>query len=250
MPSTLVHAALAGLVGTALLTDYFDGKSILLVMLATVAIDLDVFVGMVFPGTHRAAFHTLLLPLVAGLLLAYDLRYREESFLRKRWGNRGVRVAWVGVVAVTAAGIGPDLFFNGVNVLYPLHDQFYDLSGKVIYSTEHGFAQTLVNPTVNFDFLLDFWRDRVAESSSNASAGGGANASSGATASASGNSAQTPPPPSTKNTHYSTGLDPSRDTEEQSVERVFHIFATGERFLLTAVGYLVVTLRLWMERES
>ncbi|WP_158056129.1 metal-dependent hydrolase [Halorussus halophilus] len=235
MPSTLVHAALAGLVGTALLTDHFDWRAILLVMFATAAIDLDVFVGMVFPGTHRAAFHTLLLPLLGALLLAYDLRYREESLLHKRWDNRGVRVAWVSVVAVTFAGIGPDLFFNGANILYPLHDQFYDFSGKVVYSTERGFVQTLVE--LDFDFRLDFWADRAAESSPNAT--GKANAS----------SEQTPPPPSTKNTHYSTGVDPSRNTEKQSVERVFHIFASGERFLLALTGYLVVTLRLWMERE-
>ena len=231
MPSTLVHVALAGLVGTALLADHFDWRAILVVMVATAAIDLDVFVGLAFPGTHRAAFHTLLLPIGAALLLAYDLRYRERSSLLDRWGPRGVRVAWVSVGAVTLAGIGPDLFFNGANVFYPLHDRFYVASGEVIYSTERGFVQTLFE----LDLRLDFLSEGAAE---------------GGTGTGGASNAEQAPPPSTENTHYSTGLDPSRGAEKQSVERVFHIFATGERFLLALTGYLVVGLRIWMDRAD
>lgn len=214
MPSTLVHVGLAGLIGAALLADYFDARSVLTVMAATAFIDLDVFVGLVFPGTHRAAFHTLLLPLALGALLYYDFRVRgrERSWVRARWGARGVRVGWVSLVAVTLAGIAPDLFFNGVNLFYPVHDRFYDLSGHLIYSDQRGLVQTFV------DFEL---RPSDPEQIR-----------------------------TTENTHYRTGVDPSRDSEPEEVERIFYIFTSGERLLLALTGYTVVGMRLWTERRN
>lgn len=206
MPSSIVHAALAGVVGTALLAEYFDWRAVLTVMAATVAIDLDVFVGLAVPGTHRAAFHTLLLPLFVGALLAYDLRVRERSLVRSRWGARGVRVAWVTLVAVTFAGIGLDLFFNGVNLFYPFHDRFYDFSGELLYSDQRGLVQTFVE----------------AESTEG----------------------------TTRNTHYRTGVDPERGAETGDPERIFPVAATGERLLLAVTGYVVVGLRVWLERRN
>ncbi|PSQ51032.1 metal-dependent hydrolase [Halobacteriales archaeon SW_6_65_15] len=243
MPSTVVHVALAGLVGTALLAEYFDKKAILAVMAAVAFLDLDVFVGLVVSGTHRAAFHTLLLPGLAGLVLLYDLRARKWSVLRERswvgprsrirsrWGARGVRVSWVSVVAVTLAGIGPDLFFNGVNLFYPIHDRFYTFSGEILYSNQRGFVQTLVE--VNLGDLLE----RVSEAGSQpgAESGGGANGGGD-------------PAPTTENTHYRTGVDPARGEAPEDVERLFPIAMTGERALLALTGYCVVGLRLWMER--
>ncbi|USZ67703.1 metal-dependent hydrolase [Halorussus salilacus] len=228
MPSTLVHVALAGLVGTALLSDHFDSKSVLVVMGAVAFIDFDVFVGLVFPGTHRAAFHTLLLPLAVGALLAYDLRVRERSrsWIRARWGDRGVRIAWVSVFAVTVAGIGPDLFFNGANLFYPLHDRFYELSGHLIYSDQRGFVQTFVD--VSFEFLTEESAERTGEA-----------------AQSSGETVRT-----TENTHYKTGVDPSRDEGPEDVERVFYIVTSGERLLVALTGYAVVGLRLWEERRD
>jgi hypothetical protein len=244
MPSTVVHVALAGLVGTALLAEYFDGKAILVVMAAVAFIDLDVFVGLVLPGTHRAAFHTLLLPGFAGLVLLYDLRARKwsgvrerswvapQSRIRSRWGARGARISWVSVVAVTLAGIGLDLFFNGVNLFYPIHDQFYTFSGEVLYSNQRGFVQTLIE--VNLGDLLE----RVTEAGSQPGAESGGGAAEGG-----GKSAQT-----TENTHYRTGVDPARGEEPENVERIFPVAMTGERALLALTGYCVVGLRLWMER--
>lgn len=145
MPSTVFHAALAGLVAAALLGDEFDARAVAVAAGATAFIDLDVFLGWYVIGAHRAAFHTLLLPGAAAALLYYDTRIRPESRLRSKWGTYGSRVAWTAVAAVTFAGIGPDLTFNGVNLFYPLHDQFYAFDGELYYSTDRGIVQTFVD---------------------------------------------------------------------------------------------------------
>jgi inner membrane protein len=144
MPSTLVHVALAGLLACALLDDAFGVRSLTVVLGATIVIDLDVFLGWFVLGAHRAAFHTLLLPLVAGALLYYDARVRDESWLAARWSEFAPRVVGVTLVTVVVAGIGPDLVTNGANLLYPLHDQFYAFDGRLRFSTERGVLQTFV----------------------------------------------------------------------------------------------------------
>ncbi|MFC7079708.1 metal-dependent hydrolase [Halorussus caseinilyticus] len=250
MPSTVVHVALAGLVGTALLAEHFDGKAVAVVMAATALVDFDVFLGFWIAGAHRSAFHTLLLPLAAGGVLWWDFVRRDRSLVRARWGARGVRVAWVGVVAVAFAGIGLDAFFNGVNLFYPVHDRFYDLSGKVFYSTEKGFVQTLVS--VDVEAVADALLPHEGGSSGPAGgSGGGASASGGAGGSGGGGGAggDSAPAPTTENTHYSTGVDPQKGAEDESVERLFPIAYTGERALVALTGYSVVGLRVWMERR-
>jgi hypothetical protein len=243
MPSTVVHVALAGLVGAALLAEHFDGKAVAVVMAATALVDFDVFLGFWIDGAHRAAFHTLLGPLLGSLLLWWDLRYRDRSRLRSRWGARGVRVAWVSIVAVTFAGIGLDAFFNGVNLFYPVHDRFYAFSGKVFYSTEEGFVQTLVS--VDIENLLDaLVPDSGASAGAEGSSGGGAG--DGAGGASNGNS---DPAATTENTHYSTGIDPQKGAEEGNVERLFPIAYNGERALVALTGYSVVGMRVWMERR-
>lgn len=141
MPSTLVHLAIGALIAAALLEDAFGPRALGVVLLAVAVPDLDTFVGIALPGTHRAALHTLVVPALAAGVIAYDLR-REDSRLRAR-GAGAVRVAWVAVLAYVFAGIGPDLFFNGVNILYPLHDRFYTVNGEVMYSDQRGLVQTL-----------------------------------------------------------------------------------------------------------
>lgn len=144
MPSTLVHLGIACLVAAALLGDAFRARTLAVVLLAVVVVDLDVFVGMVVVGAHRAAFHTLLLPALFGGLVTYDTRIREHSWLRHRLDGDASRTAWVTVVAVVFAAIGPDLMTNGANLLYPIHDQFYALDGRIQLSTERGLVQTFV----------------------------------------------------------------------------------------------------------
>ncbi|MFB6155443.1 MAG: metal-dependent hydrolase [Haloferacaceae archaeon] len=143
MPSTLVHVAVGGLVGTALLGSAFDRRSLLVVLAAAAVPDLDAFANLVLAGAHRSLLHTLLLPAVLGLAVAYDAR-RPESWIRRRLGDDGVRVAWVALAALCFGGIFPDLVTNGVNAFYPLHDAFYTVNGKLLLSNQRGLVQTFV----------------------------------------------------------------------------------------------------------
>jgi len=204
MPSTLVHLALGALIAAALLEDAFGPRALAVVLAATAVPDLDTFLDLVIPGTHRAALHTLLVPALAGAVLAYDLR-REDSWLRAR-GDGAARIAGVAVVASLFAGIGPDLFFNGVNLLYPLHDQFIELNGNLVYSNQRGFVQTL-------------WESQESTRGT------------------------------TNTQHYSTGVNPNRDSEPKNVERVFPFARGGLQVLLLLTATVVTGTRLWLSRR-
>ncbi|MDY6818886.1 MAG: metal-dependent hydrolase [Halobacteriales archaeon] len=146
MPSTVVHLALGGLVASALLTTEFDGRALAAILVVTAIPDLDTFIGLLVPGTHRAALHTLVVPIGLAGLVFYDTRVREHSRLRRVAADRGVIIAWTAIVAYVLAGIGPDLFFNGVNLFYPLYDRFYTISGNILLSNQQGLVQTLWQP--------------------------------------------------------------------------------------------------------
>jgi len=139
MPSTVVHVAFGAVVATALLRE-FDAKALAAVCAFAALPDLDTFLGLWIHGGHRALLHTALLPVALGALVLWD-SHREASWLRGRFGARGPHVAGVGVVALALGGIGPDLLTNGVNVLYPVHDQFYALSGKLELSSTKGSSR-------------------------------------------------------------------------------------------------------------
>ncbi|MEY7848324.1 metal-dependent hydrolase [Natrarchaeobius sp. A-rgal3] len=209
MPSTVVHVAVAGLLGVALLGDRFDTKAILVVMGATALIDLDTVIGIYVPGAHRAALHNVWIVVVPGVLLLWDVKFREESYVLNRWGAYGYRVAWVTLVAVLFAHILLDAFFNGVNLFWPVHDRFYDLSGKLIVTNQRGIVQTFVE--------FDSSTGGVAESTTRGT---------------------------TEDMHYSTGFDPTRDEPPEDVERIFPIAGTGERFVLTVAGIGTVLFRI------
>jgi hypothetical protein len=147
VPSTVVHVAVAALVAAALLGPAFSARAVAVVLLAVALVDADALVGLSLPGAHRSLFHTLLLPAAAGLVLYADVRRGDRSLLRNRWGSAGVRVAAVAVVAVLFGGIFPDLFTNGVNALYPIHDRFYTVDGRLLLSNRRGVVQTFVRPT-------------------------------------------------------------------------------------------------------
>lgn len=210
MPSTLVHIAVAGLLGTALLGAAFDRRAILTVMAVAAVPDLDTLLGLWLPGAHRAYLHTLVFPAVLGIMLWWDIAVRSESTLRRRYGKTGVRVAWVSLIAVVIAHSLYDGVVNGVNLLWPLQDRFYDFSGHLLYSTQRGLLQTFVD----------------------LSPGGGTVEG------------------TTANTHYYTGVDPNRGAEPENVERIFHLIQSGERLLLTLAGFGVVMVRLWGSDED
>lgn len=218
MPSTVVHCAVGALLGTALLADEFDARTLAFVLAVAALPDLDTFIGIVALGTHRAALHTLLVPGIAGLAVAVETR-RADSWLRSR-GPRTVRLAWVAVAVYALAGIGPDLFTNGVNAFYPVHDTFYRLSGNVLYTSNRGFVQTV-------------W-----ETQPYTGVGADADASSVV-----GN---------TSDTHYSTGVDPTRGPEPTNVKiiRVFPIAQGGLQVLLIVAATVVTTARLALDRNA
>ncbi|WP_136716185.1 metal-dependent hydrolase [Halorientalis salina] len=206
MPSTVVHLALAGLIAAGLLGTAFSLRSLAVVLAVVALADFDVFVGMVIPGTHRAAFHTLLLPLAVAGIVAYDTRVRESSLLRARFGQHGSTVAWTAVVAFAFAAVGLDLFTSGANPMYPLHDQFYEVNGKAILSNHQGFVQTFVE--------LD------------------------------GGTVEAKQLGSTEEVHVNSGVDPTRGAEPENVRRVFPVAQAGWQLLLVLTSLVVVGGRL------
>ena len=215
MPSLVVHVALAGLVGAALLGREFDRRSILLILLVPVIPDLDAFAGFVVPGSHRALLHTLLVPLGAAVVLYYDTRIRGSSWLRGRYGSRGVHVAWVAVVVYAFAGTGLDMFTGGgANPFYPLHDQFYAVSGRLQYSSTKGWEQTFVE--LNLD-----------PAPADGASGGGRAVEAGQRG-------------STKDVHINSGIDPTRGAEPENVERIFPIAQSGWQLLLVLTSTMVL----------
>ena len=205
MPSTVVHLAIGGVVAAALLGADFDRRTVAVVLAATAVPDLDTFVGLVVQGAHRALLHTLVLPALVGVALAYDTRRRDGSRLRDRWGARGVRVAWVALAALIVGGIFPDLMTNGVNAFYPLYDRFLTVDGELLLSNQRGIVQTFV------DLSAD-------------------------------------PERTTANTHYWTGVDPTRGAEPENVERIFPIVRSGFQLLVVVIGGFTLGARFFEER--
>ena len=141
MPSTVVHMAFGGVIAAALLGAMFDRRALAVVLVAMALPDLDSFVLFSDAG-HRTVLHNLWVAAVPAALLLVDLRVREESLVRGRWGARGVRIAWVTVVCYLVAHLALDVADGYVNLLWPLHDQFYTLDGSIELSSERGIVNT------------------------------------------------------------------------------------------------------------
>jgi len=211
MPSTVVHLALAGLLAASLLGTRFSRRAVAVVLAVTIVPDLDVFTGLVIEGTHRAAFHTLLIPIAAAALVWYDTRRHDESWLRTRYGAAAPRVAWVAIAAYAFAGIGLDLFTGGANPLYPIHDQFYRVNGKFVLSSQRGLVQTFVEL-------------------------GPQNVDAGSVG-------------STEQVHVSSGVDPNRGSEPENVDRVFPVVRSGWQLLLVVTSIATLAARFWDGEE-
>lgn len=220
MPSTLVHVAIGGLVGAALLTEEFDARAVAVVLAVAAVPDLDTFAGLVVVGAHRSMFHTLLLPTGLAVLLAYDTRKTrigtwlkaryppvQPGRLRNRWGDRGVRLAWVGVASLLIGGIFPDLVTNGVNAFYPIHDAFYTVNGELLLSDQRGVVQTFVELSPE------------------------------------------PDAPSTGERHYVTGVDPSAGEDPTDAERIFPVVTAGWQLLVVLTSACLLAVRLWESRR-
>jgi len=215
MASTVVHLAFAGLLAAALLGPYFDRRAVLVVFAATAVPDLDSFIALFSTVGHREALHTFVVPILVGVAWFADTRLREESFVRERWGQWGVAVGWMAVVAYAVAGIGLDFVGAGVNPLWPVHDQAYALNGKIELSDQRGVVQTFV----------DFSPEE-----------GGAPAPSRSL----GNSSEI---------EMSTGVNPDPSGTERDPERIFPVVRSGWQLLVLAVGTVVTGVRLRQSRE-
>jgi hypothetical protein len=210
MPSTLVHAALAGLLAAALLGEAYDRRAVAVVLGVTAAADLDAFAAFVTTAGHRTLLHTFLLPVAAGAILYWDTGLRAGSTLRARYGARGVRVAWVTVLAYAVSAVGLDFVTGGVNPLFPLHDQLYVLDGKIELSSKQGIVQTFVE-------------------TSDDSGGAPAPTAIG----------------SSENVTVTTGVDPEPGggVEDVSVERIVPVVRAGWQLLVMLVGAGVTAAR-------
>lgn len=212
MPSIVVHLALAGIIAGALLGDAFDGRALLVVFAVVAFPDLDSFVSLFSTVGHRAALHNVFVPLLAGVVLYADLRRGEDSYVRTRWGARGIRVAWVSLFCYVAVAIGLDLVAGAVNPFWPLHDQFYHLSGKIELSTQRGLVQTIV--------------DLQNGSTDGLKAIG-----------------------TTEQVHLDTGVDPTPGPDPKNVDRVFPIVRSGWQLVLLVVGSVVTAARFYVDQS-
>ncbi|MFB6153687.1 MAG: metal-dependent hydrolase [Halodesulfurarchaeum sp.] len=205
MPSTLVHVAIGGLVAVALLREEFGWVTLGVVLAFAAVPDLDTFAGLVVPGAHRSLFHSVLFVVFVAALLWVDVK-RDGSILRSAFDSAGVRVAYVSLLALVFGGLAPDLVTNGINLLYPVRDQFVQVSGEVLLSNQRGVVQTFVQL-------------------GRPDAGGAVVGS-------------------TETVHYSTGVNPTRGPEPKHVERVFPVVGSGMQLLLVAMSGTLVGIRL------
>jgi len=213
MPSTLVHLAFAGLIASALLGTAFDKRSLLVVLGVTAFIDLDAFIALISTTGHRASLHNLMIPLAGGIVLWVDVSVREESLLLDRWGQWGLRVAWVTLLCYAVAGVLLDLTDGVVNLFWPLHDQFYVLEGKLELSDQRGLVQTFIETS-------------------------------------DGDGSSIPAPESvgtTEDVELSTGVNPGETEDSTDPERVFPIIGATWELVVFLTGTAVTATRFYVD---
>ncbi|WP_299234397.1 metal-dependent hydrolase [Natronomonas sp.] len=151
MPSSVVHAALALVLGVGLLGRFYDRRALVVLLAVVVAPEVDTVFGLAFDGAHRTVLHNMVYGTVLAGVLYWETG-REESLIRGRWGARGVRIAWVGLFVHTFAHLALDWgHLEGINLLWPLYDRFFTLEGELFLSTSEGLVQTFVEITADPD---------------------------------------------------------------------------------------------------
>jgi hypothetical protein len=222
VPSTLVHISLGLLLAAGVLGDQFTGRRVLIIAGATALPDLDVALEVVFSGAHRAVGHTFVLPALLIIGLIWETRWRQRSILRQRYNDTGVRISFLAVGCMFAAGIVPDLVVGGVNVFYPFHDAFMTVDGRLLYSTDRGWVQTFIESSTSSDAT----QSRT-----------------------------------TQNFEFRTVIDAeptlgadtdsgNAESEQPQVERIFPVAMTGFRGWLLPLATAVTSLRLYRARHE
>ncbi|SDR38912.1 metal-dependent hydrolase [Natronobacterium texcoconense] len=221
MPSTIVHAGFALLLAAGLWKGTLDRRALAVLLVIVVVPEADTIAGLWMDGAHRALLHNLTIPIVAGLLLYWDTCHRERSWLRDRWGGWGVQVAWVGLfVHVFAHMLLDYAHLEGINVFYPVVDQFVRLEGELYYSTTEGFVQTFV----------EFPTDDVEGTAMDVGATG-----------------------TTADTHVDNPVEPTAAVEgdpDEPVERLFPVADSGWQFHLVLSGLFVLLARRFQDRRD
>jgi membrane-bound metal-dependent hydrolase YbcI (DUF457 family) len=211
MPTSTVHAAVAFLLAVGLLGEYYDRRALAVILGIVLFPELDTALGLVMDGAHRTVFHTMLTSIVAAGVVYWDTT-REGSWIRGRWGAYGVRLSWVGVFVHTFAHLGLDwAHLSGINIVWPLVDQFFSLDGELYYSATEGIVQTFVDIAVD----PETGRQQVA-----AGQGG-----------------------TTANTHVSSPVQPSKESSEGPVDRRFPIAVGGWQLYFLVVGAFTLLAR-------
>jgi len=211
MPSSVVHAALAVALAVGLLGRFYDRRALAVVLVVVVVPEVDTALGLVIAGAHRTVLHTMVLSAVAAPLLYWETT-RERSVIRGRWGARGVRIAWVGLLVHTFAHVALDwTHLEGINLLWPVLDRFFALEGEVYLSASEGFVQTFV----------DVGRDPETGRSVIDAGQGGTRAE----------------------THVSNPAQPDPEPDPGPVDRRFPIAVRGWQLHLLLTGVFVVAAR-------
>ena len=210
MPTSIVHAAVALVLAVGLLGSHYDRRALAVVLAVIVAPELDALLGFVMPGAHRTVLHTMVLAAVLAGLVYWDGR-RADSWLRDRWGEYGIRVAWVALFAHVFAHIALDwTHLDGINIVWPLVDQVVALDGELYISSE-GLVQTFVDISVD--------------------------PTSGQQVVDAGQSG------TTQSVHVSTPVQPSSDPDPGPVDRRFPIAVGGWQLYVLCTGLFVLLAR-------
>lgn len=143
MPSVIFHIAIAILIITGIFEEKLNLKTIFLVIAVIMVPDLDALTEIFWLGTHRTLLHNLYIPLILSIIFIYDFYIRDNSYIQKNWGIYGKKLTIVIIFCLTFVSIGLDLFYNGVNLFWPIYDQFFILNGPIYYSTEEGLKLAL-----------------------------------------------------------------------------------------------------------
>lgn len=211
MPSSVVHVAFAFLVAVGLLGAYYDRRALLVVFAVVFLPEADTLAGYAMDGAHRTVLHNMVFTAIAAAVLYWDTT-REESWLRGRFGDYGVRVAWVCLFAHTFAHMALDWsHLSGINFFWPLVDRFFNLDGQVYLSTAEGFVQTFV------DIAED---PETGERTVDAGQGG-----------------------TTRDTHIGSPAQPSPDPEPGPVDRRFPIAVQGWQLYIVVTGLFALVAK-------
>lgn len=145
MPSTVVHAGFALLLIVGLLGRYYSPRAIVLLLGVLILPEIDTVIGYAMAGAHRTLLHNFVVPSIICLGLVWDF-HGDDSWLSKRFGTVGVRLVWVGLFIHIIAHLFLDwAHLDGINLFWPIRDQFFTLSGEMYLSTTEGFVQTFVD---------------------------------------------------------------------------------------------------------